>query len=351
MNSESASVNIVFLSYRSTLLARQIFSSCCDVSCRFPGVEFSFGYGGENSEDLDYYQATIHNSTSRGARIRFLHTSDLLQRLDYCLQSSKRWTIFVADDDELSEDYLLSFILTSLEVGEDVSLITPSKYRWMLSNGQNDDYVPQPIIHKTAELRYHALINCPLSGSAYYAMHRTVNVSKWLAFMRSKEFFPSYCDHMLVTLDIMAGKSVATLSDSYLVKDISEWKTVKTRTAADGKFYPRPSYVLFHELFWCADMVKMISEINDSNELLVHVGKWVGGQLWHLNANYAQKLDYLHFKDQPQFKGFRYRIGRLGLILRLSNSLGPFMSKANSFFLNKVKEIANEVDLYLGSIK
>jgi hypothetical protein len=298
------SMNVILLSYRSTEIARRIFLSCCKAVGDLSGVKFSFGYGGGDPDDLLYYKKVLNNLVDTGAETRLVVDASLPNRLAACLDTAKDWTVLVADDDLFSENYLASFAETSLKVASDVSMILPDQYNVIDGARRCYSYNPPGVVSEKLNERYVALLGTRLSGLGFYSAHRTTSVSRWLDFWNKKKFYASYSDQLLVTLGVVTGSATTTGSGSFLEYDQSNWATPERCFDSDARCYPKRELVLFHELFWCVDMISILEPAPDFEEMYVSHFNWWRKMLRSLVSAYPQRVAHFQFAPDKDIDGF-----------------------------------------------
>jgi len=297
-------MNVILLSYRSTDTARRIFHSCCEAARDLKGVRFSLGYGGSDPDYLLHYEEAVRGLTNQGAEARLFVDLSLPKRLAACLDNSKDWTVLVADDDLFSENYLASFAEASVKVSSDVSLIAPDQYNVIHGSGRGYAYRPPVIGGDDLNERYVALLKTQLPGLGFYSAHRTALVGRWIDFWDKKRFYTSYSDQLLVTLGVVSGQAITTCSGAFLDKDQSNWESLERCFDSDAGCYPRREFVLFHELFWCVDMISILESAPDFDGMYISHFRWWRKMLRTLIASYPKRVAHFQFMPDMEIEGF-----------------------------------------------
>jgi len=314
------------------------------MSASQPEVEFSFGYGGSNKQDIAFYQEYINNLNVHDGKPRLIVEKNLFKRLDFCIKSEKKWTLFVADDDTLSEHYIEKFLVASISAGPFVNVITPGKYKMTSAGRPVTEHATVTIENIDPALRYASLLKSKLPGLAFYAMHRSSNVRDWMQLLNEKKYFPSYSDQLLVTLDLIKGSSIRLLDDCFIVRDQSNWDSAEGGFASDAKYYPTSEFLLFHELFWCADMLRLTGGLDEFKQTEDLFCKWSGRMLRRAARSYNKRSKYLNTKQSFIYKKFIFNVWILGQLLRFPKFFATNSKGEAHLLLDRILNASIEIE-------
>jgi hypothetical protein len=259
------SVNLVLMTIRFDDKARSIIQAGALASQQNPGVRLTVADGSMDPQKAQWIEALAQ---STGADIALVQCEDIRERLQVAVQDGFEWTLFMADDDPFTTNYLQAFIDKASTVGQEVSAIAPSIYLGLFGHSTVTRTI-EPLVEITsaerlAHLYNQNLVQCVL----YYSLMRTGVIQQWLAHLQAKAVTPSYTDHLLTSLAAASGAVVLVDDTTVLVRDESNWATTGQCVLSDARFYPQKGMVLFHETFWVTDLVRLLAQRSDFVHLL-----------------------------------------------------------------------------------
>ncbi len=262
---ESPTINLVLMTIRFDAKVKSIIEAGALASQNNPNVRLTVADGSMDPDKAIWVQALAQRT---GADIALVQCVDIRERLNVAVQDDFEWTLFMADDDPFTVNYLNAFIEKAPTVGPEVSAIAPSIYLGLFGHTTLARTV-KPIVEDDSNGRLlnlfsQDLVQCVL----YYSLTRTPVIRQWLDHVNTKAVTPSYTDHLLTTLTAASGAVVMVDDTSVLVRDESNWSTKGQCVQSDLRFYPQPGMVLFHEIFWSADLIRMLARRDDFVQLV-----------------------------------------------------------------------------------
>ena len=102
------------------------------------------------------------------------------------------------------------------------------------------------------------LANNTQQGIFYYALQRSALVGTWLDYIATRPYTPSYLDQLLAAWCASHGNRLVVNEASMQLRDESGWVGFAACVYSDARFYPLPAMTLFHELFWSADLCRLL---------------------------------------------------------------------------------------------
>jgi hypothetical protein len=258
-------INLVLMTIRFDAKVRSIIQAAALASQEHPGVRLTVADGSMDASKAAWVQQLAERT---GADIALIQCEDIRERLNLAVQDAFEWTLFMADDDPFTVNYLEAYIDKAATVGHEVAAIAPSVYLGLFGHST----LPRTIepmqelssCERLGHLYRQDLVQCVL----YYSLTRTGVVRQWLGHVSAKAVTPSYTDHLLTSL-VAASGAVVTVDDStVLVRDESNWATKGQCVLSDMRFYPHGAMVLFHETFWSADLIRLLAQRTDFAQLL-----------------------------------------------------------------------------------
>ena len=289
-------INLILLSYRKTELAHEIVAQCCDLATKMSGVSFSFGFSSDCNDLEITYRKMINSTIECGAEARMVSSPDIVERLNFCLNSPKSWTLLLSDDDVFSVNYLRSMVDSTFHAESHVSLINPTSY--LLTNSGDPTQIANRLIDDCdIRARYQAFNNLQFRAVSYWGAHRSDCVIKWFNFFKEKGAFPSYADAVLVTLGVLSGACLPTRECTFLSYDMSNWSNLNVSVMSDAKFYDKQEFVLFHELFWCIDTLNLINSLNLLEKIFPEYVVWWAAMMRRMVELYFVRMKALNLDE------------------------------------------------------
>ena len=251
----ASGINIVMLTVRTGQTMRDILETLERSVARHPQVRLTVADGSLDPEKTAWLTQLAARSN---ADISLIFQQGIVERLQAALALDKGWTLFVSDDDAFTLDYLDAYLQELPSLSPDVAALAPSLYVGTVG-GQVLTRQVKPCQQATPEARLAAWqAQDAVQGVLYYSLIRTPIVCEWFEYLAGKTHSPSYSDQLLTALVAARGKISVVPSGSVLVRDESNWATAEAAVASDLRFYPEPDFVLLHEAFWVADLVRML---------------------------------------------------------------------------------------------
>jgi len=248
-------INVVMLTVRTTDTMRDIVDTLVRTASRDARVRLTIADG---SMDPGKAQWLTQLAARTGADMRLIFEPGIVERFKAALTDDKAWTLFVSDDDHITNNYLDEYLhqLDALEPG--VVALAPALYVGKMS----DRLLLNQVKPCSADAPAHRLqawqAQHGVQGVLYYSLIRTPVVLEWSHYLSTKTHAPSYSDQLLTALIASRGKIAVVKGASVLVRDESGWETLAGGIESDKRFYPRSDMVLIHEGLWVADLVRML---------------------------------------------------------------------------------------------
>ncbi|MEY4748207.1 MAG: hypothetical protein RIQ60_421 [Pseudomonadota bacterium] len=296
------SINVILMTLHATELARDIVEAGLRAAARCPGLCFTVAYGGQDADHGAWLQSSIDQAVEGGAEARLIRDVGILTRLRSAFDASKTWLLFVADDDPFSLNYLTGLARRSLEAGPEVATIAPTYYLGVAGNQTLLRRVEPMQGANAVERLTHFLANGSQQGIFYYALQRSVLVDTWLAYIETRPYTPSYLDQLLATWCTCHGNRMVVDEASVQLRDESGWVGFAACVRSDAKFYPLPAMTLFHELFWSADISRLLRHHPDFDALLPLLRKWMDARLTALVTHFDQRREVLQLPPDDEHK-------------------------------------------------
>ena len=219
-------------------------------------VIFTIGDGQCDDEKLAWIR---DRASGFGDRFKYIVERDLWERVRQSLNVEATWMLWLADDDPITVNYLRSLVDKACASGDEVSAVFPAFY---LSYSKDrvyalrfDDMDQASQGERLSKFFFTVSHNGLLSYSAVRREH----YRSFFDYIRQRPIQPSYCDHLIASLLVMTGRVIAARGNvSVLVRDDSVWYETGAETDKDASLYPRREMVLFHDLFWMADLLNLL---------------------------------------------------------------------------------------------
>jgi len=91
----------------------------------------------------------------------------------------------------------------------------------------------------------------------------------------------------------MQGELAVTDEPSMQVRDESNWESLDACTRSDARFYPEPAMVVFHELLWTADMIRLFRPHPEFVVLQEGLKQWMRTMLTHQVRTFERRCEVL----------------------------------------------------------
>ncbi|MEY2686786.1 MAG: hypothetical protein RL375_984 [Pseudomonadota bacterium] len=287
------SINLILMTLRNSDMARDIVEAGLGASLRHPGTRLTIAYGGSDPIHAAWLAERAASAVAQGAEVRLIRHIDIRTRLRLAFDLDKDWTLFLADDDPFSLNYLSSLARQSLDAGPGIATIAPTAYLGIAGEHTLSRRV-HPLHGATAADRMDLYMAEPaLQGVLYYALHRSCLVATWLDHLGARGFAPSYFDILLTGWCASHGDRLVVSEPAVQLRDESNWVGTAACVGSDARFYPLPAMTLFHELYWSADMTRLMRRHAEFDTLLPMLHKWIDTMLSRLLALFEQRRQLL----------------------------------------------------------
>ena len=288
----AASINLVLLTVRDNLLAREIIGAAMRATVSYPGVRLSLAYGGVDAAHREWLAAQCAATQAQGGEVRLMQHPDIQRRLQWAMASPQDWVLFLSDDDAFSVNYIGSLVRRAATVGPEVAIVAPMLYVGVTA-GHTKTRRVEPVSGQVADRLEKFAARADLTGLLYYALHRRETVRDSFEQLAKMPHTPSYFDQLLTTRSILQGELAVTDESSMLVYDESNWVGVDACARSDARFYPQPAMVLFHELLWTADMIRLFRPHPEFGVLQEGLMQWMRTVLTRQFHTFERRCDVL----------------------------------------------------------
>jgi hypothetical protein len=252
------SVNIVLLTIRDSMIAREIILSGAHAASSLQGLRFTVAYGGSNDKHREWLLKIQSDVSSKGGDLTLILIADPDERLKRAIVAEKNWTIFISDDDPPSTNFLRVLAEKTKNAPQGTTLIAP-KYYLGFTDSETILRTSIAITGATPRARIESLLTRQeLAGVFYYGAHLTSCVTRWLDFFSQRDPIPSYADQVLSYLSVLSGEVHLADENAVLLRDESNWVGIESCTRSDTRNYSAAKMVAFHELFWVSDTINLI---------------------------------------------------------------------------------------------
>jgi|GEM_PF-3393043 len=259
-------VQLVLLTINWNDSVRQVAKAAIDACARHPDVRFTVG-DGKGTAALGEWLASTGRASN--VEVRYIVTESLRERMVAALNAKSGWTLFLADDDPFTINYLDALIAGARSAPETVATVAPTHYVALSGVTVTRVRVSPSLVDTSAARRLaRSYESFTTTGVLFYAMIRTAVVREWFAALARKPFVPSYSDQLLTSLAAATGDIALTSQPTMLLRDESNWERNEDVIMSDARFYPVREMAYFHELFWFTDLVGMFAHRPDFAELL-----------------------------------------------------------------------------------
>jgi hypothetical protein len=333
------SINVVMMTLHATELACDIVEAGLRAARRCPGLRFTVAYGGHDVAHAAWLEARLDQATQASAEVRLIREVGILARLCLAFDIRKTWLMFLADDDPFSLNYLTSLARRSLDAGPEVATIAPTFYLGMAGEQTLLRRV-EPICAATAAERLgRFLANNAQQGIFYYALQRSSLVGTWLAYIQTRPYTPSYLDHLLATWCASRGDRLVVNEAAVQLRDESGWVGFASCVRSDAKFYPLPAMTLFHELFWSADLSRLLRNHPNFRSLLPLLRQWIDAKLSATVVQFDQRREVLQLPCEEEH---RLMLRAVATTLRWVKGISPGPAFGDG--LASIEALADEVE-------
>jgi hypothetical protein len=294
------SINVVMMTLHATELARDIVEAGLRAARRCPGLRFTVAYGGQDGAHGAWLQAQVDQATHDGAEACLIREVAIITRLRLAFDATRTWLLFVADDDPFSLNYLTSLARRSLEAGPEVATIAPTYYLGMAGEHSLLRRVEPLQGDSAADRLGRFLANNTQQGIFYYALQRSALVGTWLDYIATRPYTPSYLDQLLAAWCASHGNRLVVNEASMQLRDESGWVGFAACVYSDARFYPLPAMTLFHELFWSADLCRLLRHHPQFESLLPLLRKWLDARLSITVTNFEKRREVLQLPGEDE---------------------------------------------------
>jgi hypothetical protein len=283
-------INIILTTIRFDDAFRDIVDAAIRACRRNPGLRLTIADGSLEAAKAAWIDAEMR---AAGADIVLIRDPDFSRRLQAAVDPAFAWTLFLSDDDPFTVNYFSSFAAKARKVGPEVTTIAPSLY---LGHGCGRLMVrtASPFAGSTLAERLRRFHAQPLLAPAsFYSLVRTRVVAEWSRYLHGKGYSPSYADQLLTTLSVARGDFEVVEGFTALIRDEATWIDPDQSTRANARYYPRPEMVLFHELFWIADMVALLSGSDGFADACPELKSWAMRMMAALANEFPRRAAFL----------------------------------------------------------
>ena len=249
-------LNIVMLTYRSDLIARQNLSIALETVIHHSNARLIVGYGGVDDE----YYSWIHGLQCRvdqKSSFESITEVSITERLKWALEFPSEWIIFISDDDIFGANYLSIFIKEIGMADNSVANIFPKYYG--INRGSDVEFIRFPNISDAEPYdRAKSFMSESISGIRYYSAHRAKTVKEIIKESHNINYCPSYLDQLIVLSSLVNGKSISCGEPNILIYNMENWANLESCIKSDAKFYKTDKLVFFHEILWVGDYVNVL---------------------------------------------------------------------------------------------
>ncbi len=262
----SQHVHLVLLTINWNESVRQVAKAAIDACARHSAVRFTVG-DGKGSSALAEWLVTTGRASN--VDVRYIVAESLRDRMTAALNETTGWTLFLADDDPFTINYIDSLIHTARSAPATVATVAPTHYAALSGTTVTQLRVSPSLSDSSAARRLaRSYENFTTTGVLFYAMIRTGVVREWFDCLSRNLFVPSYSDQLLTSMAAATGDIALTAEPTMLLRDESNWARTEDVIMSDARFYPVREMAFFHELFWFTDLVGMFAHRPDFSELL-----------------------------------------------------------------------------------
>ncbi len=232
--------------------------------------------------------------------VRHLAATCLRERLARSLELPSEWTLFLADDDLFTVNYLDVLITTARAAAADVAVVAPTHYlAYQGDQFQVARRTPRIVDDRaTARLLAHFAASAT-TGTLFYSAIRTRVVGAWHDYTRARPYVPSYGDQLLTALAVASGHVLTTTEPTVILRDEANWSTIPNAIRSDARFYPTPETTFLHELLWVADLVELFAGREDFSLILPALQYRARELLPLLYMFHQQRVDTLGIRPGP----------------------------------------------------
>ena len=292
MSPLSPSVNLVLLTVRHNLLAREIIDAAMRATVAYPGVCLSLAYGGVDAGHGEWLVTQCAAWQALGGDVRLMQHPDIELRLQWALASPQDWVLFLSDDDTFDLNYIGSLVRRVAVAGPEVAIVAPMLYLGVAA-GRTLTRRVEPIGGPVADRLAKFEARADLRGGPLLRHAPTGHREGLLRGDGEDAHPPSYVDQLLTARSILQGELVVTDEPSIQVRDESNWDGMNAVARSDARFYPEAAMVLFHELLWAADMIRLFRPHPEFVALQEGLRQWMRTKLTHQVHAFGRRREVL----------------------------------------------------------
>jgi hypothetical protein len=279
---------------------RSDLQAILNISCLFQissvtKVTILVGYGGDN---LDYFnnlclRASYYNGL--GADISLLSNPSSFERFKWAFSHNKDWILFVSDDDPYTTNHIENYRNFIENPNDDLSNVTsviPNMYFVYNDKGL--------ICHEThgyddtcVETRLKKLLSAPYNGLRFWSAFRLDSIRDRISEAVKYQYMPSYFDQLLVYSACIEGISVRHRRVGGIFYNDSNWSTPEIANRSDLRSYSKPVMILFHEVLWLSDYIRVTKHLNISNNFFIFFKSYSQSRIGHSLRSFEARASLL----------------------------------------------------------
>jgi hypothetical protein len=258
-------------------------------------VSVLIGYGGDNLEYFNSIQIRADFYNSIGAKISLFNHTSLFKRFEWAFGHQKTWVLFVSDDDPFTTNHLESyrtFIESPLTDLTNVTSIIPNSY-FITNHKDMICYKPVCYDDSSTEARIKKMLSTPYNGLRFWAAFRTESIRERITEAVKNRFMPSYFDQLLVYSACLEGISVRHEGVGGIFYDNVNWATYERANRSDLRSYEIPTMILFHEVLWLNDYIRLLGERTISEEFFRFLRSYCLNRIGHSLQSFHDRASML----------------------------------------------------------